>query len=55
MASIKETVGNYLRDRRAVAELRKLDERMLKDIGVMGVDLEEAVKQRGMRRHMTSM
>ena len=44
MASIKETIGTYLRDRRALAELRKLDDRMLKDIGIMGADLEEVVK-----------
>ena len=47
MASIKETIGTYLRDRRALAELRRLDDRMLKDIGLMGADLECAVKGKG--------
>ena len=44
MTSITEAVGSYLRDRRALEELRKLDDRMLSDIGLTRVDLKEAVR-----------
>ena len=44
--SIIETVSGYLRDRRALEELRRLDDRLLADIGLRGVDLRTAVKSR---------
>ena len=44
MSLFMEAVGSYLRDRRALDELRRLDDRMLSDIGLARGNLEEAVR-----------
>ena len=44
MSTIKEAIGNYLRYRRALNEVSRLDERMLADIGLRGINLKSALR-----------